>query len=156
MKSRIFQIVAAVILLLPVMNTQVLASGAAEKVVESARAECLSLDNGVLSTDPQKTISLADLTGDDQPEEIVDGNQFSCSTAASLFCGTGGCALTVIVGEKPFEFLAKAWKVEETSEGNPVLKIAVHWSQCDYKSPCWESFNWDGSGFASLGSKAEE
>ncbi len=131
------------------------ASQAAGAVMDQARAECSSFDGGVLKTDPDNTITLVDLTGDGKPEEIVDGNKFSCPTALTLFCGTGGCSLTVIVDEKPFEFLSKAWKVEKGTDGKPVLKSAVHFSQCDYKDTCWETFKWDGTSFISLGSKVE-
>lgn len=131
------------------------ASDAASTVLEKARTECSSFDGGVLETDPDNTITLVDLTGDGKPEEIVDGNKFSCPTALTLFCGTGGCAVTLIVNEKPFEFLSKGWRVEKDTDGKPLFKSAVHWSQCNYKSTCWEAFKWDGAKFKSLGSKAE-
>lgn len=131
------------------------ASDTARVIMDKARAECHAVDGGVLETDPQRTVSLADLTGDGRPEEIVDANQFYCPTARTLFCGTGGCQLTVIVEEQPFDFLAKAWKVAKASNGRATLKLAVHWSQCDYKRTCWETFAWTGSVFKSLGSNPE-
>ncbi len=132
-----------------------LASDAADKVVDEARTECRSFENGKLIINPDKTITLVELTGGGGPEEIIDGNQFSCPTALTLFCGTGGCSLTVIANNQPFEFLAKAWKVDKSPEGKPLLKLAVHFSQCDYKDTCWEAFQWNGQAFESLGSKAE-
>jgi len=135
--------------------TSAFAADVADQVIDRARTDCKSLGNGILTTDPFKTVSLADLTGDDRPEEIVDANHFSCTTARTLFCGTAGCELTVIVNEQPFKFLAKAWKVEKDFGGQPVLKLAVHWSACEYKNTCWESWKWNGADFKSLGSKPE-
>ena len=108
--------VAAVFFLM-VLGQHVHASEAARVVMDRAQVECSSFNGGVLETDTHKTVSLADLTGDGRPEEIIDGNQFNCPTARTLFCGTGGCQLTVIVHEQPFEFLAKAWRVEKAPDG---------------------------------------
>jgi hypothetical protein len=155
MKSKYTWLAIAGFFVLSVPGQFAYASNAASIVMEKARTECSSFDDGVLQTDSDNTITLADLTGDDRPEEIIDGNKFSCPTALTLFCGTGGCALTVIVDEKPFEFLAKAWKVVKAPDGKPTLKVAVHWSQCDYKRTCWETFKWKDTSFESLGSKAE-
>jgi hypothetical protein len=153
--SKLLWLLATAISVHSVFAQQAYASEAAGAVMDQARAECSYFDGGVLETDPDNTISLVDLTGDGKPEEIVDGNKFSCPTSLTLFCGTGGCALTVIVDEKPFEFLAKAWKVVKAPDGKPILKVAVHWSQCDYKDTCWETYKWNGASFENLGSKAE-
>lgn len=148
-------LIAIVIFAHSIFTIQANASDAAGVIMDQARADCSSFDDGVLETDPNNTITLVDLTGDGKPEEIVDGSKFSCPTALTLFCGTGGCAVTIIVNEKPFEFLSKGWKVENNVDGKPLFKSAVHWSQCNYKSTCWEAFKWDGTKFKSLGSKAE-
>jgi len=124
-------------------------------IIEKARADCGSFENGILEFDTQKAISEVELTGDDNPEKIVDFTNVTCSSSASFFCGTGGCGLTVIVNKTPVEFLAKAWKVEKATDGTPILKLAVHWSECDYKDTCWETYKWDGKALASLGAKAE-
>jgi len=155
MRTSFFWLFAAALSVNSTLAEQSLASEAADAVLDQARAECSSFDNGVLETDPDNTITLVDLTGDGKPEEIVDGNKFSCPTALTLFCGTGGCAVSVIVDEKPFEFLSKGWKVEKDTDGIPLFKSAVHWSECNYKSPCWETFKWDGAKFKSFGRKVE-
>ena len=131
------------------------AAETAETVVEKARAECNSFDGGDLQVDPHEAVSSVDVTGDGTPEDIVDAGHFVCSSARSLFCGTGGCSVTVLVGDQPFDFLAKDWRVGQSEDGSPAFKTAVHWSMCDYNRDCWETFKWDGHSFVSEGAKVE-
>lgn len=126
------------------------ASEAASQVIDQARRDCRLFENGVLETTPQ-AIAFADLTGDAKPEEIVDASQFSCSTAASLFCGTGGCTITVIVDGTATEFLAKGWKVVDWS-GQPILLLAVHGSACGGTNlrRCFKALVWSEGDFRSV------
>lgn len=131
------------------------ASEATEKILNEARAECKSFENGELTIDMSFAVSEVDVTGDGKLDEIVDSTAFTCSSAASLFCGTGGCALDVIVDGKTFDFLAKAWSVR-AGKTQPELAIEVHWSECDYNSYCFEKLVWDGAEFKSLGANVED
>lgn len=127
---------------------------AVDAILADAADECRSFENGELSVDMDLAVTQIDVTGDGVPDQLVDSTAFACSSAVSLFCGTGGCALDVVVNGKGFELLAKAWVVEQ-GENGPVLKTEVHWSQCDYQSFCWETLVWNGDGFDSLGAKVE-
>jgi len=133
------------------MATPAAASEAVGLVVDQAHQDCESFENGVLSMTEQ-TISLADLTGDGRSEEIVDASQFSCSTAASLFCGTGGCSITVIVNETAFDFLAKGWKIVQWGD-QPILLLTVHGSECGGTNlrRCYRAVVWSEDGFRSVG-----
>jgi hypothetical protein len=128
---------------------QLLAAGLADRVVESARADCRSLDNGSLKVGNQ-AVSAVDLTGDGRPEQLVDARGFTCSTSATLFCGTGGCAITIISGDTTTEFLAKAWKVVHWDD-RPVLLLAVHGSECGGSNlrRCYRAVVWSEEGFRS-------
>jgi hypothetical protein len=136
-----------------IMAAPAIASDAANKVVDQARKDCKSFENGILKTTKQ-TITLTDLTGDGRPEEIVDASQFSCSTAASLFCGTGGCSITIIVNGKPFDFLAKGWKIVKWSD-RPILLFAIHGSACGGTNlrRCYQAVVWSEGGFRSIGGR---
>ncbi|MEN8686303.1 MAG: hypothetical protein AB1Z50_01955, partial [Desulfuromonadales bacterium] len=108
----------------------------ATQIVQQAKQECNSLDNGSFHS-TEKTITLHDITGDGRPEEFVDASQFSCSTALTLWGGTGGTFLWVIVDGRPFEFLVHKWRVVDF-DGQQVLLLAVHSSQCsDDIGPCY-------------------
>ena len=98
-----------------------------ETVIAEARADCTAL-GGTLSVG-KGTISRPDLDGDGRADTLVDTARLSCSAAASLFCGTGGCGITTLVGSRRDEFLARGWKLLRW-DGKPILLLAVHGSEC--------------------------
>ena len=114
----------------------------ASEIVQKAKSECASFEGGKFNATEQ-TITLHDFTGDGRPEEIVDASQFSCSTAASMWSGSGGTYLWVIVHGKTYEFLAHKWRVVDM-DGQKVLLLAVHSSECsDTIGPCYRALVWD-------------
>lgn len=141
--------IGALVAATPAFSSDVVAA-----LLKDAEKECRSFENGELTIDQDKAVTQVDVTGDGVPDHVVDSSAFACSTALSLFCGTGGCALDVVVDEKDYDLLAKAWDVEQGDTG-PVLKTEVHWSECDYQSNCWDTLVWNGDGFDSLGAKVE-
>lgn len=118
----------------------------ATAIVQKAKSECTGLDGGEFQT-TEKTITLHDLTGDGRPEEIVDASQFSCSSAVSLWGGSGGTYLWAIVDDQAHEFLAHKWRVVDM-DGQKVLLLAVHSSECgDTIGPCYRAVVWSDEGF---------
>jgi hypothetical protein len=114
----------------------------AMQIVQNAKRDCNGFENGEFHS-TERTISLHDLTGDRRPEEVVDASQLSCSTALTLWGGSGGTYLWVIVDGKAHEFLAHRWKVVDF-DGKPLLLLAVHSSQCgDAIGPCYRALVWD-------------
>lgn len=112
-----------------------------KELVEKARNECASYDDGKFHSTEQ-AITLHDLTGDGKAEEVVDASQFSCSTSASMWGGSGGTFLWVLVGEDKYEFLANKWRVIDV-DGQKVLLLAVHSSECsDTVGPCYRALVW--------------
>ena len=108
-------------------------------------SECARLDGGEFQATEQ-TITLHDLTGDGRPEEIVDAAQFSCSSAASLWGGSGGTYLWAIVDGKAYEYLAHRWRVVDM-DGQQILLLAVHSSECsDTVGPCYRAVVWGDEG----------
>ncbi len=113
----------------------------ATEIVQKAKRECAEIDDGKFNATEQ-AITLHDFTGDGRPEEIVDASQFSCSTAASLWGGSGGTYLWLIVDGKTYEFLAHKWQVVDM-DGQKVLLLAVHSSECgDTIGPCYRALVW--------------
>lgn len=113
----------------------------ATQIVQQAKQDCNSFENGAFQS-TQKTITLHDLTGDGRPEQFVDASQFSCSTALTLWGGTGGTYLWAIVDGEAHEFLAHRWRVIDM-DGQAVLLLAVHSSQCsDDVGPCYRAYVW--------------
>lgn len=127
------------------------ASDTGDAIIQQARQDCQSFENGVLEI-TDNPISRVDLTGDGQPDELVDSRAFSCSSAASLFCGTGGCSLTAIVGGSTTEFQAKGWRIVDWDR-QPILLLAVHGSECGGTNlrRCYNAMVWSESAFRSVG-----
>ncbi len=127
-----------------------LAAETAERIIAQARADCRAFENGTLTLGENAVVQ-ADLTGDGQPEEIVDSRAFTCSSAASLFCGTGGCTITVVADGTARAFLAKAWRTVDW-DGQAILLLAVHGSDCGGTNlrRCYEAVVWSEDGFRSL------
>ena len=120
----------------------------ATEIVQKAKSECASFNGGKFHATEQ-TITLHDLTGDGRPEEIVDASQFSCSTSVSMWGGSGGTFLWVLVDGKKYEYLAHKWRVVDV-DGQKVLLLAVHSSECsDTIGPCYRALVWS-DGFRTI------
>lgn len=119
-------------------------------VITQAAKLCAEFENGTLAVGDDATTSV-DLVIDGPPVVILDESKFSCSTAASLFCGTGGCNLHAFVGDHQATFFARGWQVT-TVFGKPILVLALHGTACgSYGADvCFEALHWNGSRFLTV------
>jgi hypothetical protein len=65
-------------------------------VVEVARKRCLKANGHMLVLEPGAIRSL-DLTGNGRADFILDMTHVRCERLGSIFCGTGGCELSIVV-----------------------------------------------------------
>jgi hypothetical protein len=120
----------------------------AADVIAEAKSDCAKFEDGKFAATDQ-AITLYDLTGDGKPEELIDASQFSCSTSASMWGGSGGTVLWVLVAGKKHDFLAHKWRVVDV-DGQQVLLLAVHSSECsDTVGPCYRALVWS-DGFRTI------
>lgn len=126
------------------------ASNQAEALLAEARADCASIEGGVFSTEGA-AVTEVDLTGDGVPDEIVDQRAFRCTSAASFWCGTGGCGLIVIAGETATQLLVKDWRVVDW-HGGKILLTAVHGYECGGNNLrwCYEALVWSEGALRSV------
>ncbi|WP_299749552.1 hypothetical protein [uncultured Tateyamaria sp.] len=119
-------------------------------VLEGVRTDCASIENGQLTVQ-DGAVRQVDLTGDGVPDDIVELRLLSCSTAASLFCGTGGCGIAVIVDQRRFDFLVKAWEIVPFGQ-DIVLLFNVHGAECGGSNlrRCYEAKVWSEGDFRSV------
>jgi hypothetical protein len=111
------------------------------EIIQKAKNECSDFEGGELHVG-QQAITYHDLTNDGQPEAIVDAAELSCSTAASLWSGSGGTYLWIIVDGQTYEYLAHKWRVIDV-DGHQVLLLAVHFSACgESVGPCYRTLVW--------------
>ena len=114
----------------------------AEKV-EAAKKACVDFENGQFALE-WGAVSRVDLDGDLRPDWVLNDYGFACSSAASLYCGTGGCESHFLVVDTVTSLLNQGWDVV-TFGRNRVLLIDVHGSRCGgiNPTPCVEALTWD-------------
>jgi len=111
--------------------------------VELAKKSCEDFDSGVFSLE-WGAVERVDLDGDLYRDWVLNEFGFVCSTAASLYCGTGGCMSHFLVGDAAHSLLNKGWDVV-ASGSESVLLTQVHGSQCGgiNPTPCVTASVWD-------------
>ena len=122
-------------------------SDIANNIIKRAQKACAS-EKGQFHVAEDATQQL-DLNNDWEVDEIVDEGKFSCSTASSLYCGTGGCAVHILVNGKDYNYLAHSWKIVEFDK-DKIIIMSVHWSECNYKNPCLKAITWQDGRFRNL------
>ncbi len=112
--------------------------------VEIAKKSCEAFDNGEFSLE-WGAVERVDLDGDLYRDWVLNEFGFACSSAASLYCGTGGCMSHFLVGDDFHSLLNKGWDIA-TFGAEKVLLTQVHGSQCGgiNPTPCVTASVWDG------------
>lgn len=113
--------------------------------IDTARADCAAFENGELEV-PWDATTRTDLTGDGTQDVVLDLGKLRCSSAASLYCGTGGCSVLFAVGDTVTRRLSKGWTVQRFGPFTVVLNQR-HGSDCGGTNlrPCVEAMVWDSN-----------
>ena len=121
----------------------------ADAVIDEADQQCQSFEQGVFHT-TDDVLTRIDLSRDGTPDALVDGHGFRCSSG-NLYCGTGGCPLTLLVDGTRTDLLAKAWRVVDWGN-HSVLLLQVHGSGCGGTNlrTCIEALVWSEGAFRSV------
>lgn len=111
--------------------------------VEAARADCEGFENGEFALE-WGAVSRVDLDGDLLPDWVLDSSRFACSSAVSLYCGTGGCMAYFLVGDTLTPILTKGWDVTDFGPFR-VLLTQIHGSECGgiNPTPCVRAQIWE-------------
>lgn len=110
--------------------------------VEQAQQACFEFENGQFTLE-WGAIVRVDLDGDLTPDWVLNEAFFACSSAASLYCGTGGCMSHFLVGDVLASVLNQGWDVVDLGP-HRVLLTDVHGSQCGgiNPTPCVTASTW--------------
>ena len=113
-----------------------------EKVVQAQQA-CSDFENGQFSLE-WGAVTRVDLDGDLRPDWVLNEAFFACSSAVSLYCGTGGCMSHFLVGDSLASLLNHGWNVVDLGPYRVLLSDA-HGSQCGgiNPTPCVTASTWD-------------
>jgi len=124
------------------LSTPGLAADASAKIISEAREACESFENGTF--DDGKAVSKMDLTDNGILDTVIDESKFDCSSAKSLYCGSGGCKLHAIVGDDVWSFQAEDWRMIDW-DGRPILLVARDGLWCGGDAGaqvCYEAIVW--------------
>ena len=130
------------------------AADLAAGVIAEARKACEGFENGKF--DAGDAVRQVDLDGDGAMDTVVDESKFSCSSAASMYCGTGGCMLHTIVGDKKNSFQAEGWRMTDW-DGRPILLLARDGGWCGGAGSqlCFQAIYWSMGDMLTMGDKGE-
>ncbi len=141
--------VTAMLLWGAVQETAAQETAAQDAVIDEARAQCQAFEDGTFTT-TDDVLAQIDLSRDGRPDTLVDGHGFRC-TSGNLYCGTGGCPLTVLVDGSRTDLLARGWRVVDWGTLS-VLLLDVHGVGCGGTNlrPCVEALVWSEGAFRSV------
>jgi hypothetical protein len=132
---------AVLAILTLILSTQTLSADKVGDIITEARSFCESFDDGRFSEGDAATE--IDLDGDGTLDRVVDESKFSCTSMASAFCGSGGCALHAVIGDRSWRFQAEGWRMMEWDD-RPILMIARDGVWCGGAGAqlCFEAVVW--------------
>ena len=137
-----FIVLAVLPLALAAQDLSGLPAPLVEKVAAGRKA-CADFNEGKFALELGAVVR-TDLDGDMYLDWVLNESGFTCSSAASLYCGTGGCESHFLVGDTVTSLLTKGWDMV-TFGRHRVLLTYVHGSRCGgiNPTPCVESLVWD-------------
>lgn len=125
------------------------------RVFAKAAAECRMV-GGKLGLAPRPAyVERVDLNDDGRVDYVLDREALVCDRTPSLFCGTAGCGLDVLVsGGAHYRSVfveARAHRIERSTR-TAHLRVTRAGSSCGWErwtSECDRLLRWDGRAFAS-------
>jgi len=137
-------LLAALVCLLPAA-----AFADADAILAAAAQDCAEMDNGVFAS--EGAVRQIDMTGDGTEDTIVDEGLFTCTTAASLYAGSGGSVIHIFANGTESSFLVQGYETARWADRLIVL-LAVDGSACNTISadPCFEALTWVENRFVSV------
>jgi hypothetical protein len=128
----------------------------AQELIDRAAADCHSFENGEFSAgDAVTEIELGSQFGS-VAAELVDESKYACSSAASLYCGTGGCMLNLVVDGTVRAWQATGWRIIEWGPDR-VLLIGRDGGWCGGAGAevCYEALVWSKDRILTVGPAPE-
>jgi len=123
----------------------------AGSVITEARKICEGFENGQF--DAGSAVQQVDLDGDGKTDTVIDESKFS---GASMYCGSGGCMLHTIVGDKENTFQVEGWRMIDW-DGRPILLLARDGGWCGGAGAqlCFQAIYWSMGDMLTMGDKGE-
>ena len=149
-------VIASVLLILFSGTLALAMSPDAQRLVDQAAADCRAFENGEF--DPGGAVTSIELTSQfgTVQAEIVDESQYACSSAASLYCGSGGCMLNLVIDGTISAWQATGWRLVEWGPDR-ILLIGRDGGWCGGAGAevCYEAVVWSNGSLLSVGPAPE-
>ncbi len=132
------------------------ASPEAQNLIDRAAAECRSFENGEFNAGNAVTeIELRSQFGTVEAE-LIDESEYACSSAASLYCGTGGCMINLVVDGTVRAWQATGWRLLEWGTDR-ILLIGRDGAWCGGAGAevCYEALVWSNGRILTVGPDPE-
>ncbi len=155
-KSLFAALLASMVAAMFCATTVFAASQEAQQIIERAAADCKDFENGEFDQgDAVTEIELRSQFGTVKAE-LVDESQYSCSSAASMYCGTGGCMLNLIVDGEIMSWQATGWRFIDWGPDR-ILLIGRDGGWCGGAGAevCYEALVWSNGKILTVGSAPE-
>ena len=116
---------------------------ALQRIFDEAKNACAEVNNGEFALE-WGSVQRIDLNGDLRSDWVLNDVGFACSSAASLYCGTGGSMSHFLIEDHVATLLNQGWEMA-TIGPSRVLVAEVHGSQCNGIGPtqCFVASVWD-------------
>ena len=126
----------------------------AKAVVEAARKRFLDANGFMLVVEPG-AVSRHDLTGNRRADYIIDFTYVRCERLGSIFCGTGGCELSIVVAlprgkfREVFRQQVIRYEIEPSDGSMRTIRFDLHGTFCGKtgSEPCRERRRINGERF---------
>ena len=147
---------AAVITLFLATNSTLATTPEAQKLIDRAANDCRAFNDGEF--DPGEAVTQIELRSQfgSVQAELVDESKYACSSAASLYCGTGGCMLNLIVDGTIIAWQATGWRLIDWRPDN-ILLIGRDGGWCGGAGAevCYEAIVWSNGKVLTVGPNPE-
>ncbi|OSQ52425.1 hypothetical protein [Marivita geojedonensis] len=128
----------------------------AQQLIDRAAADCQAFEKGEFNQgDAVTEIELRSQFGTVNAE-LVDESQYACSSAASLYCGTGGCMLNLVVNGETMAWQTTGWRLLDWGPDR-ILLIGRDGGWCGGAGAevCYEALVWSNDRILTVGPAPE-
>ncbi|MEP1199751.1 hypothetical protein [Tateyamaria sp.] len=128
----------------------------AQGLIDRAAADCSSFENGEFNVgEAVSEIELGSQFGK-VSAELIDESKYACSSAASLYCGSGGCMLNLIVDGTVTAWQATGWRLVDWGPDR-ILLIGRDGGWCGGAGAevCYEALVWSNDRLLTVGPAPE-
>ena len=119
-----------------------------ETLIAGYAEQCKQLGGTLAAGADRPRMMSSDLDGDDVADFVLNPQNLQCSTAATAFCGNGGCQIDIAVSSDKFATPIKTMGGMPTlvqTDAGTVAKVLVDNTNCPKATAdevCWASYAW--------------